>query len=192
MEPAAPPRVVKIDCAESDHWTEGALPGERGQLQWQLGIGLELQSAGAGSFLILIDHQRADESDAVVAKMPAAGVAVSSESERHAAEHQKIASAVEELLNRGPCFFRKGRAVRKDQKPGGRRGQSVTKVIGVCGLSSRHDCAQLLRRGGSRVGRWKTGFAEHNCCGHAGLGQECSVADQEKQGDDGEEMRVCA
>ena len=68
--------MVKIDRAQSNYGAEGALPRERGKLHGQFGIWLELHSVGAGSFLKLVDHERADEADTVGAKMPAAGIAV--------------------------------------------------------------------------------------------------------------------
>ncbi len=67
--------VVEIHRAQPDYGTEGSLPLEGGKLQSELGIRLELQSPGAGSVLILVDHEGTDEADTVVTKMPAFGIA---------------------------------------------------------------------------------------------------------------------
>ena len=116
--------MIEVDCAQTNHRAEGVLPGERGKLQRHFGIRLELHSVGAGSFLILVDHQRADEADAVIAKMPSAGVAIGGAGEGRSAENQQIAAAIEELLDGRPGFFGKRRAIRKNQKAGCGRGQS--------------------------------------------------------------------
>ena len=122
--------MVEIDGAETDHGAEGTLPGERGKLQGQFGIGLELQAVGAGSVLILVDHERTDEADAVVAKMPSGGIAIGGASEGHSTEDEEIASAVEELLDGGPGFFGKGGAIGKDQEMSRGCGQGVAKMVG--------------------------------------------------------------
>ena len=142
--------VVEVDGAEPDHGAEGALPRKGGKLQGHFGIRLELQAVGAGSVLVLVDHERTDAADAVVAQMPSAAVAIGGASEGHAAEDQQIASAVEELLDGGPGVFGKGGAVGKDQKARGGCGEGIAEVVGVGLLCSGEQRGELLRRGSER------------------------------------------
>ncbi len=107
--------VVEVDGAQADHRAEGALIREGGNLERDLGIRLELESVGARSFLKLIDHQLADEADAVVTKAPVAR-AIGSTGKGHFAEDEKIASAIEVLFDRRPSVFWKSGTIRKDEK----------------------------------------------------------------------------
>jgi hypothetical protein len=165
--------VVEIDGAEANDGAEGVLPGECGKLQGDLGIGLELQAVGAGSVLVLIDHERADAAHAVVAKMPSAAVAIGGASEGHAAEDQQIASAVEKLFDGGPGVFGKGGAGGKDKKSRCGDGQSFVEVVRANLLGSRKQGGELLRRGSRRVGCEKAGFREDDHGRGGGLGKEC-------------------
>jgi hypothetical protein len=112
-EPAAPPRWYRSTALRRITGLK-ARPTRTREAARDFGIGLEFQAVGAGSVLVLVDHQRTDAAHAVIAEMPAAAVAIGGARERHPAEDQQIASAIEELLDGGPCVFGKGGAVGKD------------------------------------------------------------------------------
>src|SRR5208337_3574048 len=92
---------------------------------------LKQQTIGAGRLLVLIDHERTNETHAVVAKTPLSVVAICGASEGHSAQHQKIASAAQEVFDCGPSLFRKSGAVGKNQKASGRCGQKIGDLIRV-------------------------------------------------------------
>ena len=161
--------MVEVDSTEADDGAEGALPWERGELQWQFGIGLELQAVGAGSFLVLVDHERTDEADAVVAKMPAGRIAIGGAGEGPSAEDEEIAAAVQELLDGWPLVFREGGGIGKNEEMGCGCGESIAEVVGVSGLRG----GEAWRHGGSAeesaIGKPASmnTTEEHACAGSA-------------------------
>ena len=183
--------MVQIDGAEADHGAERALPGKGRQLQWYFRIGLELQAVGAGSVLVLVDHERTDAANAVIAEMPAGAVAIGGARERHPAEDQEIASAIEELLDARPGLFGKGGAVGKDQESRGGRCEGIAKVFGAGLLCYGEQRGELLRSRSGRVGGGKSEFREDDHGRGGGLGKECEWDEHEEDGGDCEEYR-CA
>src|ERR1700674_4642396 len=112
--------MIEIHGAQANHGAESASPGETRQLKRQVGIRLKLQSVGTGSGLVLVNHQSAREPDTIVAQLPAGGVAISGACEWPPAQHQQVASALEERVDLSPGLFGKRRTVRQYQQPGGR------------------------------------------------------------------------
>ena len=94
--------MIEVDGAQPNHGAERLLPLECGQLQWQLRIWQKVQAIGARRFLILVDHQRPDESHTVIAEMPALRVFIGSTGERSPSENQQIAACIQEMLDGGP------------------------------------------------------------------------------------------
>ena len=137
------------------------MTGLKARFQWKagscngsFGIGLELQAVGAGSFLVLVDHERTDEADAVVAKMPAGGIAIGGAGEGPSAEDEEIAAAVEELLDGWPWVFREGGGIGKNEEMGCGCGESIAEMVGVSELGSRGNLRCLWRARRSR--RWES------------------------------------
>ncbi len=135
------------------------------KLQCQLRIGLKLEALGAGSFLILIDHERAGETDAVVAKSPFAVVTVSGAREWLSAEHEQITAAIEELLNLRPSLLGESGSIGKNQKMSGGRGEQIAQLIRSGRLRPRKKRRQLRRDGSGRVGCRETGLGEDDRSG---------------------------
>src|ERR1700722_8545417 len=153
--------MVNVDRTEPNDGAESALPCKRVYLQSLLGVVLKFEAIRTGRFLVLVDHERAREAHAVIAKMPSITITISRTCEGSPAKDQKIASAIEELFDGRPVVLGESRAVRKNQKPSGRRGQYVAQVIGIRHLSVRQYSCKVTRIRGGTIGRRESGFAQH-------------------------------
>src|ERR1039458_599644 len=111
--------MIEIHGAQTNHGTESASPDEARQLQRQVGIRLKLQSVGTGSGLGLVNHQSAREPDTIGPQLPAGGFVIGGACEWPAAQHQQVASVLEERENIWPGLFGKRRTIRHYQQPGG-------------------------------------------------------------------------
>ena len=107
--------MIEIHGAQANYGAESASPGEARQLQRQVGIRLKLQSVGTGSGLVLVNHQSAREPDTIVAELPTGGVVIRGTCEGPAAQHQQVASVLEEGEDLWPGRFGKCRTVRQYQ-----------------------------------------------------------------------------
>src|SRR5260370_4500237 len=90
---------IKVHLAEANHKAERSRPGEPGKLRDDIGIGLEFQPFGTGSDLILVNHERARESHAVIPKLPAACFAICRSCKGPPPKHQQVATATEKPIN---------------------------------------------------------------------------------------------
>src|SRR5260370_33047379 len=133
-----------------------------GELQRYSGISLKFQLFRARGHLILINHEWACESYAVVSKLPARGIAIGRSRKRPPAQHKKVSTAMEKSVNLWPSFLRECGAVRKHEQSGRSGIEHGSRLFprGLAGCGQYF--LQLLRRGTSRVCGRKSRFAKDN------------------------------
>ena len=95
--------MVEVDGTQPNDGTEGLAPIEMRKLEREVWIALEGEALGARRWFVLVNHQGACKTHAVVAQMPALGVVERRPGERSSADHQKISTPIDEPLNVRPC-----------------------------------------------------------------------------------------